>query len=75
METLRDIMLRRLYRMGLPAEAVPGFMRNLRQLMADPQQMGLHQLNQRLQWLGWTDIELDEYTLQLIMADEDRYFQ
>jgi hypothetical protein len=75
MDTLRDIMLQRLQRMGLPTEAVPGFMRNLRQLMADKRHLGLHQINQRLQWLGWTDIELDEYTLQLIMADEDRYFQ
>jgi hypothetical protein len=51
-------------------EALPGFIRNLIQTMFSNPDISIRDLNRKLSWLGWTDIELDARTLELILTDE-----
>ena len=67
---MRNIYIRRLVAKGLSEEAVPAYIRNLHHTIFSKPHIGLYELNGRLRWLGWGEIELDRFTLELIMADE-----
>jgi hypothetical protein len=46
----------------------PGFIRSLANTIFVNPQMDISQVNNRLHWLGWDDVELDYHTLQLAIA-------
>ena len=69
MEGLHNILLQRLTEKGLSKDMLPGFIRNLtRTLYANPD-ISLRELNRKLDWLGWDQIEIDMYTLDLILTE------
>ena len=63
-----DILRKRLTDKGLGAVAIPTFIRNIANTIADHSYTNLGQINRRLHLLGWNEFELDDYTLQLIIA-------
>ena len=63
-ETLR----KRLTERGLGAIAISAFIRNIANTIAGHSRADLGQINRRLHMLGWNEFELDDYTLQLIIA-------
>jgi len=68
MEQLIEAMIGRLVRKGVETTSIPAFIRDLaNSIMANPS-MGLEDLNSHLHLLGWGNFELDDYTLQLIIA-------
>jgi hypothetical protein len=68
MDLPREILIKRLQGKGLEHNAIPAFIRNLSNTIAGNPQINLRQINRRLHLLGWNEFELDDYTLQLIIA-------
>ena len=44
-------------------------MKIMAQAMVDLSDLGLEEVKKRLQFLGWDDFDLDDHTLQLIIAN------
>lgn len=68
MEELIRILIRRLVGKGMEISTIPAYIRDLANTMVAHGCPSLQELNRRLQSLGWDDFELDDYTLQLIIA-------
>jgi hypothetical protein len=65
---IHDILLRRLSDKGLSKEMLPAFIRNLTRTIVSNPQISISELNRKLEWLGWNDIEMDAHTLDLILS-------
>ena len=68
MERLTTILIQRMVRKGMEITTIPTYVRDLVNTLAVNGYLSLQELNGRLQSLGWDDFELDDYTLQLIIA-------
>jgi len=68
MNQLTEIMISRLEKKGVQLDIMPGFIRDLVNTISIDHQTNLQELNKKLHLLGWDDFELDEYTLELIIA-------
>ena len=65
---LTEILIQRLEKKGVEQTAIPGFMRNLANIISVTPHMNLREVNRKLHLLGWTHFELDDHTLQLTIA-------
>lgn len=64
----KQLLIQRLKQKGIQPGIIPGLIRDLGNLdFVDPH-MNLLQVNKRLQYLGWDDVEMDYHTLQLAIA-------
>jgi len=61
--------MRRLESKGLEKSTIPGFMWSLKRCLRDNPDINYLEANQRLQFLGWDDLDLDYHTLQLAIAN------
>jgi hypothetical protein len=68
MEKLIRILIERLAGKGMEISTIPTFIRDLANTMVANSYLSLQELKRRLKSLGWDDFELDEHTLQLIIA-------
>jgi hypothetical protein len=68
MEPLNDILLQRLTLKGIAPTTIPRYIKDLTYTLAIDPQMNLGEINRRLHLLGWYEFEVDEHTLQLILA-------
>ena len=68
MEQMNDILMQRLTTRGFAPHTIPRFIKDLTYTVAIDPQMNLGEINRRLHLLGWYDFEVDEHTLQLILA-------
>ena len=68
MNELTEILIQRLEKKGVEQPAIPGFIRNLANIISVTPHLDLPEVNRRLHSLGWTDFELDDHTLQLTIA-------
>lgn len=64
----KHILTSRLVKMGMEKSTVLGFILSLKRCFLEDPGINHLQLNQRLQFLGWDDIELDYHTMQLAIA-------
>ena len=69
MNQLNPTLIQRLEGKGINQEAVPGFIRNLTNILAVYPLLSLSEVNRIMQFLGWQDVDLDYRTLQLVIAD------
>lgn len=69
MNQLTEILIERLERKGIRPDMVPGFFRDLVNALSTNPHTALEELNSRLHLLGWNDFELDDHTLQLVIAN------
>lgn len=68
MKLIDKVLISKLKEKGIEESLIPGFLRILTNaLMINPSMSSL-QLNQRLKYLGWNDVELDWRTLELARA-------
>ncbi len=65
---LNDILLQRLTTKGIAPNTIPRFIKDLNYTLAIDPKMNLGEINRRLHLLGWYDLEVDEHTLQLVLA-------
>jgi len=68
MEPLVRIMIERLVEKGIEVTSIPAFIRNVANIMVAHPFASIEELNKRLQFVGWGDLRLDDYILQLIIA-------
>lgn len=54
--------------MGMEAGIIPGFIRNLANIILPNSSLSLFQINKQMHLLGWGGVELDYHTLQLAVA-------
>lgn len=54
--------------MGIEAGIIPGFIRNLANIILFNSSLSLFQINRQMHLLGWHGVELDYHTLQLAVA-------
>ena len=59
--------------MGRELSIIPGFIRSLSNSFHIDPHMNLPQVNDRMRYMGWEDIELDYYTLQLVIEILESY--
>lgn len=67
MDRMIKTLIDRLVRKGMEIKTIPAYIRNLAHTISDAY-LSPQELNRRLQLLGWDDFELDDHTLQLIIA-------
>ena len=68
MQQLNDILMQRLTMKGIAPNTIPRLIKDLTYTVVNDPQMNLGEINRRLHLLGWYDFEIDEHTLQLILA-------
>jgi len=68
MSYLTETMMAHLKNKGIRSEIIPGFMRDLANSIFLNPSISLKELNVKLHSLGWDDFEMDDYTLQLVLA-------
>jgi hypothetical protein len=65
---IKMTLVDRLKTKGVDPGIIPWFIKNLARTMKFDSHMNLSQINSRLKWLGWDDVELDYHTYQLAKA-------
>jgi len=68
MHSLLKIISRRLISKGVPPGTIPTYLRDVANIYFSNTQQSTPEMNQRLHTLGWNDFELDDHTLQQIVA-------
>lgn len=69
MERIITTLIERLVGKGMEINTIPAYIRDLVNILAMNSHLSLEELNDRLRSLGWDDFELDDHTLQLILAN------
>jgi len=69
---IMQIFLQRLKKIGVEPNLISGFMKALAVFFYLNPNMSLSQVNERLHYLGWNDIELDYHTYQLAIECLDK---
>ena len=69
MKELKDILLERLEKKGVEPDFIPGLMKSIMSTLRDRPDISSMEVNERLHFLGWENFELDDHTLQLIIAN------
>ena len=62
-------LIERLVGKGIEINTIPAYIRDLANILAMNSHLTLEELNGRLRSLGWDDFELDDHTLQLVLAN------
>ena len=68
MATLAQPLLRRLAAKGISTEYLQGFVGDLATIIGAYPQMESSQVSRRLHLLGWRGIEMDDHTIQMVIA-------
>ncbi|MGD9031354.1 MAG: hypothetical protein PVJ69_01385 [Desulfobacteraceae bacterium] len=68
MDQVIRALIDRLIDKGMQIDVVPGYIRNALNTIAVDPFITLEELNVQMKSLGWHDLELDDYTFQLILA-------
>jgi hypothetical protein len=66
---LKKILLERFGRKGIEPVLIPGLMKNILASLKDRPDITHEEVSERLHFIGWNDFDLDENTLQIIIAD------
>ena len=65
----KQTLMNRLEMKGLDKSTIPGFIWSLKRCLSNNPDMNHLEANQRLQSLGWDDVNLDYHTMQLAIAN------
>jgi len=68
MDKLIRVLIHRLVSKGVEVTSIPAYVRDIANTIATAGNAGPEALNRRLEILGWDDVDLDEYTLELVAA-------
>jgi len=67
-DELIRILIDRLVNKGMQSTSIPAYVRDIVNTIAVTGNLAPGPLNRRLERLGWNDVHLDEYTLELVTA-------
>ena len=65
MDEIKQTLMDRLEKTGMDLCLIPGFIKSLKSYLLHNSPMNLFQVNEKLHYLGWGDLDLDYHTLQL----------
>ena len=68
MEQFIRMLMARLVSKGMEVTSIPAYIRNVANSLIAHPTLSLEEFNEHLHLLGWESVELDDYTLQLILA-------
>jgi hypothetical protein len=68
LEPIRNMVIQRLMEKGMTENLIPAFIRNLENALVSYPDLNLSAIQNVLKSLGWDEFELDDHTLQLILA-------
>jgi len=68
MKQLMRALMIRLAGKGMEVTSIPAYVRTVANSLIAHPTLSLEELNEHLRLLGWESVELDDYTLQLILA-------
>jgi hypothetical protein len=66
---LKKILLERFDKKGIEPMLIPGLMKNILATLKDRPDITHEEVSEKLHFIGWNDFDLDENTLQIIIAD------
>ncbi len=69
MERILNVMMQRLAKKGITIDTMPAYIRDLANAITSDQVLSLKELNRKMHLLGWDNFELDDHTLQLVIAN------
>jgi hypothetical protein len=69
---IEEILIKELKGKGIENNIIPRFIKDLAYSFQIDPSVNLSDVNDRLHFLGWEDIELDYHTLQLAIASFER---
>jgi hypothetical protein len=69
MDYLIQLLIEQLVAEGVEFTSIPAFVRDVSRILVTNPPRNLEALNDRLYFLGWEGINLDSFTIQLIMAN------
>jgi hypothetical protein len=72
MDELIRALITRLVNKGMEITSIPAYVRDIANTIAVNGNESPGALNRRLEMLGWDDVGLDEYTLELVTAMFER---
>ena len=70
--TIDESLINEVHGKGINDETIPRFIKDLAYSYEINPSFNLSEINDRLHYLGWDDIELDYHTLQLAIASFER---
>ena len=70
--TLEETLINELQEKGINDDIIPRFIKDIAFSSEIDPYFSLSEINDRLHYLGWDDIELDYHTLQLAIASFER---
>ena len=69
---IEEILISELKGKGIESPTIPRFIKDLAYFFQIDPYVSLSDVNDRLHFLGWEDVELDYHTLQLAIASYER---
>jgi hypothetical protein len=66
---LKKILIERLEKKGVEPVLIPGLLKNIVATLRDRPDITHKEVSEKLHYLGWNDFDLDENTMQIIIAD------
>jgi hypothetical protein len=66
---LKKILLDRFEKKGIEPVLIPGLMKNILATLRDRPDITHDEVSEKLRYIGWNDFDLDENTMQIIIAD------
>ena len=70
--TIEETLINELQEKGINSDIIPRFIKDIAFSSEIDPYFSLSEINDRLHYLGWDDIELDYHTLQLAIASFER---
>ena len=69
MKIILEILIERLVKKGIKFDSIPAYIRDMTNANTNTRPLSRKALNRQMKLLGWDDFELDEHTLQLVIAN------
>jgi len=66
---LKKILIDRLEKKGVELVLIPGLLKNIVTTLKDRPDITHEEVSEKLHYIGWNDFDLDENTMQIIIAD------
>ena len=66
---LKKILLQRFKAKGIEPVLIPGLLKNILATLKDRPDITHEEVSKKLHYIGWNNFDLDENTMQIIIAD------
>ena len=66
---LKKILIERFEKKGVESVLIPGLLKNILATLKARPDITHEEVSEKLHYIGWNDFDLDENTMQIIIAD------